>query len=282
MPPRPRHGIVAVLAWAVASPLAVGAEPADGSQTVPHASASTVSEVLPQGVVVDRIDWAGSPQSAKVVIVENDFGDIRARGSEGDEAVSVHAVVQRLDSVGEKLTLGIERVGDALRIRVEYPLLAAPDPELRARRPRLDRADLAVLVPDDVRLEVATRQGLAEVKEFGGDIEVRTGSGDARVVGKRSVRVRTVSGAILAYLRKPGWSGPIGFESDSGAIDLTLPAGSSASVHAETTGKLELGYPVVSQSKGGSQHAELTLGAGGSPVIVSSRSGAVRVVPESR
>lgn len=232
------------------------------------------------GLTIDRLEWSGAPGGAEVVVVENDYGDVRVRGTEGDDVVEVHAVVQRLDSAGEKLVLAVERVGTALMIRVEYPPAAPPDPAARATRERLDRADVAVFVPGDVRIEARTRKGIVNVKEVDCDqIEAQTESGAIRVVAEKSVRARSASGSIHVLVREPGGATPMWLESGSGSIEAELPPEVDLDVRARTGGKIVLGYPAEVESKNGVSRASLRLGHGDRMLVVQSQSGDVRIAP---
>ncbi len=232
------------------------------------------------GLTIDRLEWSGAPAGARVVVVENDYGDVRIRGTEGDDAVEVHTVVQRLDSAGEKLVLAVERVGTALVIRVEYPPVTPPDPSARATRERLDRADVAVFVPGDVRVEARTRKGIVNVKEVDCDqIDAETESGAIRIVAEKSVRARSTSGPIHVLVREPDGTRPMWLESGSGSIEAELPPGADLDVRARTGGKIVLGYPADVESKAGVSRASLRLGHGERMLVVQSQSGDVRIAP---
>ena len=259
--------------------------PAGGAKpAAPSAAASAAAESADptSGLTIDRFEWSGAPAGAKVVVVENDYGDVRIRGTEGDDVVEVHTVVQRLDSGGEKLALAVERLGAAIVIRVEYPPAPAarPDPDARSKRARLDRADIAVFVPEDVRLELRTRKGIVDVTEFEGEnVEAETESGAIRVVAEKSVRARSTSGPIHVLVREADGKAPMWLESESGSIEAELPPEIDLDVRARTGGKIDLGYPTKVESKAGLSRASFLLGKGQRVLVVESGTGDVRIAP---
>lgn len=275
---RARAGAACVFGGSLLVTAAWGAE--SPRSTTPPASAPALQGDPTAGLTIDRLDWSGTPAGAKVVVVQNDYGDVRVRGSEGGERVEVHTVVQRLDSAGEKLALAVDRVGSAISIRVEYPATSPPDPEARAKRARLDRADIVVFVPEDVRLELGTRKGVVDVTEFEGeDVEAETESGAIRVVAERTVRARSSSGPIHVLVREAEGAESMWLESDSGSIEIELPPQVDLDVRARTGGKIDLGYPANVESHDGQNRASFQLGKGERLLAVQSRSGAIRIAP---
>lgn len=260
--------LLAAAAWAV------------DAQPAPRTSTSAAHGDPAAGLTIDRLDWSGAPAGARVLVVQNDYGDVRVRGSEGGELVEVHTVVQRLDSAGEKLALAVDRVGAALAIRVEYPAVAPPDPARRATRARLDRADVVVFAPEGVRLELRTRKGVVDVTEFEGeDVEAETESGAIRVVAERNVRARSTSGPIHVLVREAEGAKPMWLESESGSIEVELPSQPDLDVRARSGGKIEIGYPANVVSNGGQNRASFVLGKGERSLLVQSVSGAIRIAP---
>lgn len=274
----------ALAALALGGARAAEPEAAPAASRAPASAAPAAPMPAPAdptaGLTIDRLEWSGAPAGAKVVVVENDYGDVRVRGTEGDDVVEVHTVVQRLDSAGEKLALGVERVGSAISIRVAYPPASPADPDARARRARLDRADIVVFVPEDVSLELRTRKGIVDVTEFEGeDVEAETEAGAIRVVAEKSVRARSISGPIHVLVREPDGSKPMWLESASGSIEAELPPEVDLDVRARTGGKIVLGYPADVESKNGVSRASLRLGHGDRMLVVQSQSGDVRIAP---
>ncbi len=229
------------------------------------------------GLTIDRLEWSGAAAPSAAVVVENDYGDIRARTSP-DGTVSVTTVVQRLDSAGEKLALSVERAGGSLVVRVAYPPLAAPDPETRAKRERRDRADLVIFVPEGLAIEARTAMGEIQAEELECDLDAATESGRIRVSSRRSVRARTTSGAIFLALAEPEWNRDMVVESDTGAVSVELPAAANLDIRAATRGRIETSYPAKVESREGVNRATFRVGRGGNVLAVRSTSGALRIV----
>ena len=281
--PTQRAWIACVIVTSAAS-FARAAEPKAATSATPPASPVASPAAQPAdptaGLTIDRLEWSGLPAGAEVVVIENDYGDVRIRGAKGDDVVEAHTVVQRLDSAGEKLVLAVERIGATLVIRVEYPPATPPDPMARARRERHDRADIAVFVTDGVRVEARTRGGIVHVKGFKGDgIDAQTDTGAIRIVAEKSVRARSTSGPIHVLVREPEGQRSMWLESESGSIEAELPPEADLDVRVRTGGKVELGYPAKVESKDGRSRASFELGKGDRVLVVESRSGDVRIAP---
>ena len=113
-----------------------------------------------------------------------------------------------------------------------------------------------------MRLEVATRDGVAEVK-YKGDVVVRTVGGAVTLLTPGHASVETSSGDVEAKLTAKGWERPVTIASDSGDVTLWLPTDAAATLEAEAGGGAEVTRPPAPP---------------GQSVRVASRTGAVRVL----
>ena len=194
--------------------------------------------------------WQAALTSQATVTVTNEWGDIRVRTAQRG-GVAVSAMIQRIGTPAEELAVRVDEGEDAVRVEV-VPLVAAPR----------GRVDLTLMVPAGLRLEVATRDGVAEVK-YKGDAAVRTVGGAVTLLTPGHATVETSSGDVEAKLTAKGWERPVTIASDSGDVTLWLPTDAAATLQAEAGGGAEVTRPPAPP---------------GQSVRVASRTGAVRVL----
>ena len=194
--------------------------------------------------------WQAAVTSQATVTATNEWGDIRVRTAQRG-GVAVSAMIQRIGTTAEELAVRVDEGEDAVRVAV-VPLVAAPR----------GRVDLTLMVPAGMRLEVATRDGVAEVKHKG-DVVVRTVGGAVTLLTPGHASVETSSGDVEAKLTAKGWERPVTIASDSGDVTLWLPTDAAATLEAEAGGGAEVTRPPAPP---------------GQSVRVASRTGAVRVL----
>ena len=194
--------------------------------------------------------WQAGATTQAAVTATNEWGDIRVRTAQRG-GVAVSAMIQRIGTPAEELAVRVDEGEDVVTVAV-VPLVAAPR----------GRVDLTLMVPAGMRLEVATRDGVAEVK-YKGDAAVRTVGGAVTLLTPGHASVETSSGDVEAKLTAKGWERPVTIASDSGDVTLWLPTDAAATLEAEAGGGAEVTRPPAPL---------------GQSVRVASRTGAVRVL----
>ncbi len=182
---------------------------------------------------LDRFSWKGPIGKARVLRVENPFGDVRLRHGGDTGEVEVAAAVQQLRPDGVHLETQVFESEGALVVTVVWA--AKPGVEMPPR-PEGDRsrADLAVLVPSGSKIVVVAPDGLVETRGVHGDAEFRTQTGDIRIHRHfGAVSASSETGSIEAVLLTGETDKSQVFESLTGSIEVWV--GADAKHHATVT-----------------------------------------------
>jgi hypothetical protein len=233
--------------------------------------------------VIDRLRWSKEVDGAepiRAIEIRNDFGDIRARGSE-DRNLDASMVVQRLDAEGDKVGFTVERRGGVVALVVAYPPGRVRDSDPRPAKASYDRLDLVVFVPRGVTLRAHTLRGRVEARGLESDVEASTLDGLLFVRTAGAVQARTAGGELTVMLDREALEAagaPMVLQSDAGPIELWLPARGTPDLRVETGGAIETARVVLRRARSHGR-ARGALGTAAAPrvVVVSSRSGRVTV-----
>jgi len=210
-------------------------------------------------------------------------GGAMVRGADSVRAPLVTAVVTaraRTDAEAARLAAAVRLVDDAGTLRAEG---------LRGRDVDDDRAwwsvSWRVEVPRRTDLDVQTNNGGLRVAGLLGRLRLETNNGGVTLdsVGG-DVVARTNNGGARATLAGRAWDAAglpnagLDLRSNNGGAVLRVPADYSAQVSVGTNnGGLAVDFPVTVQGRVNPRRLELTLGAGGAPVRVSTNNGGARL-----
>jgi hypothetical protein len=249
----------------------------------PQTSPSPAPSAEAPGPVIDRLRWSkevDGPEPITAVEIRNDFGDIRVRGT-GDRTLDASMVVQRLDGNGDKVGFTVERRGGVVALVAAYPPGRVRDSDPHPPKASYDRLDLVIFVPKGVTLRAHTLRGRVEVRGLESDVEASTLDEPLFVRTAGAVQARTGGGALTVLLDREALAAagpPMVLQSDTGPIELWLPARGTPDLRVETGGTLDAPRLVLRRSRaGGRTRAALGTAAAARAVVVSSRSGRVTV-----
>ena len=235
--------------------------------TPPPASAPAPAAPAEPQVEIERISDSTDLSAGQTIRVTNPHGDVRARFGGYEGHMEILANVQQLRPDGVLLDVALVADGDGASVTVGYPEGSAPPPP-----DDRSRADIAVLVPEHVTLEVATDRGLIEASGLQSDLVARTRKGDVSI--KKStghVDARTESGTILVTF-DPATAGPAqNLESTVGNITVYLPETANADIVAETSGDICTDFSVTIDHRRDaepSKRAVAKIGAGGRGYVI--------------
>ena len=225
------------------------------------------------GVRIERVDKEFDIAGGITrVAINNPWGEINVRGRDERE-VGIHAVIQRMPPQFPKVEFKSRRDGDTLRIEVVVAGVAAnanPD----AAPPT--RADLAVYVPNDLALALATRNSRIAATRRAASVEARTESGEIHASSLGRLDLKSSSGQIRAIAIGKSWQGTSELVTDTGRIVLLVPTFGDVALEAATGGKLSTGFGLSVHSLAtGGHEAHARYGAGTSPLHVQSTSGEI-------
>jgi hypothetical protein len=272
-PPRPRRLRVAPLLCAAVASMA-GADDRESPAPVP---AAREAPVPPR---IERQQWAKDVDGAvpiRALEVRNDHGDIRARFT-AEPRLEAFVVIQRLDPGSTGVGFTVERRGSVVALTATYPPGRVQDAEPDPPKAAFDRLDLTVLVPQGVALDARSLRGMIETRGLRSDVRAFTVAGPIFVSTSGAVHLRTVSGAIDAFLSLAPGPGPLLLESESGSISANLPAQADLDLRVESGGAVVSDFQLAARGGAAGPH-EGRLGRGGRALLVYSASGRVEIRP---
>ena len=205
--------------------------------------------------------------AGQAVVIKNLYGDVRARSGEGS-TLEAYAVIQNLDPATPAPAMSIEQKEGATVVEVN---LAESPPS------KPDRADLVVYVPPGSPVRIITKNGLAEVKGFEGDVTVETTSGQISLRGVGGqLQARSDNGNIMAEVKSSPAVHKHEFITTTGNIELWLWEDLQAGIRVETSGQITTDYSIEIIRNEDSEPDKLgkaVLGKGGTAIHAVSKRG---------
>ena len=225
------------------------------------------------GVHIERADKEFDIASGVTrIAIDNPWGEINVRGRDERE-VGIHAVIQRMPPGFPKVEFKSRREGDTLRIEV---VVAGATANADASATPPARADLAVYVPGDLALALATRGSRIAATRRAAAVEARTESGEIHASSLGRLDLKSNSGQIRAIAIGKSWQGTSELVTGTGRIVLLVPTFGDVALEAKTGGKLSTGFGLsVHSLANGGHEAHARYGAGTSPLHVQSTSGEI-------
>ena len=207
--------------------------------------------------------WTTRLASGDGVVLVNELGDLRARGS-GDAGLHYAGVVQKLGGEARDPDFATERRADGLRI-----VAGAPEDWI-------GRIDASARVPPGSPIELRIRDGLIEVRTGDNDVRAVSDSGRISVRTDGRIEARGDSGDMLIVLfgKDFGDEGAGRVESRDGDIELWIQPDGDVAIEAEAGGGLDIDVGEAGAvTRQDATTARVTTGEGRSTLHVTTRSG---------
>ena len=192
-----------------------------------------------------QLDWRGTVPAEHRVSINNPFGDLRVRGTPGDQ-IEVLALVQHHEDDPRRFEIVPPEAADPatagllhLEIR-QVGEVETPDDSWRKRR-----VDLTVLVPAAAPLQLTTDAGVLQSKGQSAAVVARSAHGDIFLVSDGTVDVRSDYGGIQVELKSRQWSEPPQLRTRTGPIRLRLPAATPFRAELSTQGEITTDYSIT-------------------------------------
>ena len=201
--------------------------------------------------------------------MSNAFGDVRLRygGDSGD--LELLGALQQFAHEGEPLQVRHAQEGDILRVVVDY---ADGDGQRIAQRQpgQKRRADLAVLVPQGVDVDVETADGLIELRGLRSNARARSIDGNIQLRQiQGDLDLETRNGRILAPLRPEPRANPQRFATSRGFIRVLLNEDGDYATRVHGEGLISTEFPLrFARGDDGERLATSTYGKGTTPVEI--------------
>ena len=227
-----------------------------------------VAAVLPWTAFAQAdFNWSGTLNPGQTLEIKGVNGSIRAEFAAGNMIeVSARKTANRSDPASVRIE--VVPSANGITICSVYPSDGGQANYCEGGRGgRSDNRDNDVSVDYTVKLPAGVR------------FAPKTVNGSVTALGLRSdVNGTSVNGSIEAAMGVASWSGSLDFKTVNGSIDLTLPPGASADVHATTmSGNFRSDFPVTMNGRLEERKAEGRIGAGGRELNLTTVNGAITV-----
>ncbi len=223
-----------------------------------------------------------------VLVFSHPFGDVRIEAADTDR-IQVTAIAQYRsdDPRTPKLRFIPDESGDSNAqhvLTVDFAYLEIAENEAWAKR----RIDVGLLVPEGLRLEIETVNGLIETKKVRAGAKLSSKRGNIEYKGTGDITAHTERGSIIAHLHQTGASHAVDLSTLTGDIRCIFLQGANARIKLATRGPITTDYSIAIDRESGAalKSGQVQIGRDGSVIKLTSHSGAIRlqglIVPEKQ
>ena len=247
-------------------------------------SLMAVTVALPWTAFAFQADfnWSGTLNPGQTLEIKGVSGSIRAELAAGNMIeVSAHKTANRSDPASVRIE--VMPSADGVTICSVYSNDGAQSNDCRSgndnhsgNRDNDVAVDYTVKVPAGIRFAPKTVNGSVTALGLRSDVDASSVNGNVRIKTTGLVHARSVNGSIEASMGVATWNGSLDFKTVNGSIDLTMPAGTSAEVHASSmSGTLVSDFPLTVNNRIEGRRTEARIGSGGPELKLSTVNGAI-------
>ena len=136
--------------------------------------------------------------------------------------------------------------------------------------------DFTVKVPANVRFVPATVNGAIVATGLRSDVSATNVNGNVTVSTTGLAHATSVNGSLQVAMGASSWTSPLKFTTVNGSIDLTLPSGTNADVHATSVnGTLASDFPMTVTGRLERRNMTARIGGGGSQLEFTTVNGTI-------
>jgi len=249
-----------------------------------HLALIALAAALPWTAFAFQADfnWSGTLSPGQTLEIKGVNGSIRAELASGNTIeVSARKTANRSDP--SSVRIEVVPGADGVTICSVYP---SDGPQANycesgrgghsSTRDNDVVVDFTVKVPAGIHFVPKTVNGSVTALGLRSDVDGTSVNGNVRIRTTGLARAKSVNGSIEAALGVASWSGSLDFKTVNGSIDLTLPAGVSADVHATSmSGNFASDFPVTMTGRLEERKLEGRIGAGGRELNLTTVNGAI-------
>lgn len=244
-----------------------------------------VAAVLPWTAFAQAdFNWSGTLNPGQTLEIKGVNGSIRAEFAAGNMIeVSARKTANRSDPASVRIE--VVPSANGITICSVYPSDGGQANYCEGGRGgRSDNrdndvsVDYTVKLPAGVRFAPKTVNGSVTALGLRSDVNGTSVNGNVKIRTTGLASAKSVNGSIEAAMGVASWSGSLDFKTVNGSIDLTLPPGASADVHATTmSGNFRSDFPVTMNGRLEERKVEGRIGAGGRELNLTTVNGAITV-----
>ena len=227
-------------------------------------------------------NWSGTLNPGQTLEIKGVNGSIRAELAAGN-MIEVSARKTARSSDPSSVRIEVAQSSNGVTICSVYPSDGSRDNYCESGRGGNSNVrdndvvvDFTVKVPAGINFAPKTVNGSVTALGLRSDVDGASVNGNVRIRTTGVARAKSVNGSIEAAMGAASWSGSLDFKTVNGSIDLTLPAGVSADVHATSmSGGFASDFPVTMNGRLEERKVEGRIGAGGRDLQLKTVNGAI-------
>lgn len=249
-----------------------------------HLTLIAVAAALPWTAFGFQADfnWSGTLSPGQTLEIKGVNGSIRAELAAGN-IIEVTARKTATRSDPSSVRIEVVPSADGVTICSVYPNDGSTPNDCHAgkgghssTRDNDVKVDYTVKVPAGIRFAPKTVNGGVTATALRSDIDASSVNGNVKIATSGLAHATTVNGSIEAAMGAPSWNGTLDFTTVNGSIDLTLPPGTGADIHATTvSGDLASDFPMTVNGRVGGRNMTGRIGAGGHDLKLTTVNGAI-------
>ncbi len=255
-----------------------------------HLFSFALAAALPMAAFAQSdFNWSGALSPGQTLQIKNVNGSIRAEPATGNMIeVSAHKSANRSDPAGVRIE--VVSSSDGITICSVYPSSDSRPNTCESgkgshsnTRDNDVSVDYTVKLPAGVRFAPHAVNGGVTALRLRSDVDASSVNGNVKVETTGLVHASSVNGSIEATMGATFWNGPLGFSTVNGSIDVTLPPGINAEVHATTvSGSLKSDFPMNVSGEISKTNIHGRIGGGGQELKLSTVNGAITLHQSGR
>lgn len=240
--------------------------------------------VVPALAVEGDFSWAGRLKPGQTLEIKGVNGGIRAEFAPGQE---VQVTARKSAWRSDPSSVRVEAVpwDGGVTICSVYPGDHGRPNECKPgeggrmqTRDNDTKVEYTIRLPKGVRLLAKTVNGTITATSLQSDVNAHTVNGKITLSTTGIASAHTVNGGIEASMGNSSWSDQLEFTTVNGGIDLTVPAGTNAEVHAATVnGGLTTDFPLTVSGRWGPKSLNGRIGSGGRQLKLTTVNGGIHL-----
>ncbi len=181
--------------------------------------------------------WQGEV-AENIIVINNEFGDVRLRHGDGKNIIEYRAVIQQLHP-GQRLDVDHKITQDKrFEIKVSKQIIDQGSSKKNTNNATDSRLDLLVYIPANKKVKVVTVDGLIEAKGMHAELELSTESGLISAnKPKGPIQTNNVNGETKLILEQQGLKEQT-FSSIYGPISALISENASFNITVSSSGDI--------------------------------------------
>ncbi len=235
--------------------------------------------------IEEEFTWSGTVASGDAIEIQNLNGAIAAEYATGSEVEVVAIKEGPADDVADVRIEVVEHAGGVTICSIyrtrggrENSCAKGDDSYLNNNDKNKTRITFEVRVPAGVEFVGTTMNGRVTADDMRSNLRLTTMNGAISADSTGWVRATTMNGAVDVEMGSADWTGELEIESMNGALTVTLPAGASLHVDADTmNGRVSSDWDDVQLRGRRKNHGSGTIGGGGRDLTLNTMNGSIRL-----